>query len=48
VYELGGEATQELARKVAVPEVFERHLDDAELDPDEIEEPSLPEAELPY
>ena len=48
VYELGGESTQEMTRKVAVPEVFERQLDDTELDPDEVEEPGLPEAELPY
>lgn len=48
VYEMGGEAGPETARKVAVPEVFERHLDDTDLDPDEIEDPGLPEAELPY
>lgn len=48
VYEMGGEVTQETARKVAVPEVFERQLDDADLDPDEVEEPGLPEADLPY
>jgi hypothetical protein len=48
VYEVGSEATQEKARKVAIPEVFERQLDDTDLDPDEVEEPGLPEAELPY
>jgi hypothetical protein len=48
VYETGGEAAREAAHKVAVPEVFERQLDDADLDPDEVEEPGLPEAELPY
>jgi hypothetical protein len=48
VYEMGGEATREMAQKVAVPEVFERQLDDAELDPDEMDDPGLPEADLPY
>jgi hypothetical protein len=48
VYEVGGEATQETARKAAVPEVFEQQLDDTELDPDEVDEPGLPETELPY
>jgi hypothetical protein len=48
VFEVGGEAKQELARKVAVPEVFERQLDEADLDPDEVDVPGLPEAELPY
>jgi hypothetical protein len=48
VYEIGGEATQGTARKVAIPEVFEQQLDDTDLDPDEVDEPGLPEAELPY
>jgi hypothetical protein len=52
VYELGGDAERHLAAQVAVPEVFERTMEDADLDledePDEVEAPGLPEAELPY
>jgi hypothetical protein len=48
VYEMGSDPGHERARKVAIPEVFERQFGEAELDPDEVEDPSLPEADLPY
>jgi hypothetical protein len=59
VYEENGDSEGHLASKVAVPEVFERTMEDAELnpeqpDPEELEEleemdaPGLPQAELPY
>jgi hypothetical protein len=48
IYMRGGEDTVRHAEaSVAVPEVFERTMDDAELDPDEADRP-LPQAELPY
>ena len=31
-----------------LPEVFEATLEDLDLDPDEVDDPRLPEAELPY
>ena len=48
VYEDSTDSEQHKARKVAVPEVFERTLDDAELDPEDVDDTGLPEAELPY
>lgn len=48
VYEEPSETDERAARKVAVPEVFERNLDAAELDPADSDDPGLPEAELPY
>ncbi|HEY7779896.1 MAG TPA: hypothetical protein VIC85_06765 [Ktedonobacterales bacterium] len=60
VYEEHNDSEGQLASKVAVPEVFERTLEDADLDPQEVEDPEdlddmddielpgLPEAELPY
>jgi hypothetical protein len=33
---------------VAVPDVFDRTLDDANLDPDDAPDSALPEVELPY
>jgi hypothetical protein len=55
VYEENSDSEGQLSRKVAVPEVFERTLEDAELDPEDseldpesVDAPGLPEAELPY
>jgi hypothetical protein len=48
VYEINGDIENELAKKVAVPEVFERTLEEAELDPEDMDDTGLPEAELPY
>lgn len=49
VYEAGvdhAHARVEVA--AAVPEVFENSMNGADLDPNEVELPMLPEAELPY
>jgi len=49
LYVEGAEAAQrEEAASVEVPEVFERTLDDAELDPSGPPDLTLPELELPY
>ena len=48
VYEDSSDSEGDLAHKVAVPEVFERTLEDAELDPQDMDDTGLPEAELPY
>ncbi|HEV2235289.1 MAG TPA: hypothetical protein VGR57_01395 [Ktedonobacterales bacterium] len=48
VYEDGADVEQRMARAATVPEVFETTLDDSDLDPDELDDPRLPEAELPY
>lgn len=48
VYEIGNASDQTLTHKVAVPEVYERTIDDAELDPEDLDDAGLPEAELPY
>jgi hypothetical protein len=48
VYEVNSDSEQHLAHKVAVPEVYERTLDEAELDPEDLDDAGLPEAELPY
>jgi pilus assembly protein TadC len=45
----GGSATESATTEAAaVPEVFERTLEDTELDPEREEPDVLPEAELPY
>ncbi|HEY7984720.1 MAG TPA: hypothetical protein VID73_11165 [Ktedonobacterales bacterium] len=48
VYEDGSDSERRSARAATVPEVFETTLDDSDLDPDEMDDPRLPEAELPY
>ena len=48
VYEDSTDSDHQMARKVAIPEVFERTLEDAELDPEDVDDTGLPEAELPY
>jgi hypothetical protein len=48
VYEDGSDVARDQARAAAVPEAFEATLEDLELDPDEVEDLRLPEAELPY
>ncbi|HEX9057314.1 MAG TPA: hypothetical protein VF818_07250 [Ktedonobacterales bacterium] len=48
VYEVNNDGAQELAHKAAVPEVFEHNLEDTELDPEDMDDTGLPEAELPY
>jgi hypothetical protein len=48
VYEDGSDVEHHLTRAATVPEVFETTLDDSDLEPDELEDPRLPEAELPY
>ena len=48
IYMYGGEDTARHAEaSVAVPEVFGRTMEGAELDPDDADRP-LPQAELPY
>ena len=46
--EAGAEAAVTAAGAVEVPEVFERTLDDATLDPERPDDRPLPELELPY
>lgn len=41
-------ASQDAASAVEVPEVFERTLEDAALDPERPDDQPLPELELPY
>lgn len=48
VYEDSTDSVSPLARKAAVPEVYERTMDDIELDPQSEDDAGLPEAELPY
>lgn len=48
VYEDSTDSEQDWARKVAIPEVFEQTLEDTELDPEDVDDTGLPEAELPY
>ena len=49
VYEEGNDSSSPLARKSAVPEVYEHTMDDVDLDPESDEDDAgLPEAELPY
>lgn len=48
VYEEGTDSERPLAKKVAVPDIFERTMEDAELDPEDVDDTGLPEAELPY
>ncbi len=48
VYEEGSDVERRMARTTAVPEVFEATAEDLDLDPDEMDDPRLPEAELPY
>lgn len=43
-----GEAVAVATESVAVPDVFERTLEDSDLDPTDETLPALPEAELPY
>jgi hypothetical protein len=48
VYENNNDSELRLSQRATVPEVFERTLDDADLDPQEVDDTGLPEAELPY
>lgn len=48
VYELGGDETMVDVEEAEVPEVFERTMEQANLDPTATSEALLPEAELPY
>lgn len=48
LYESGQNDAPSRAASAAVPEAFERSLDDAELDPADDEPALLPDAELPY
>jgi len=48
VYEDAADSTASLARKAAVPDVYERTMDDVDLDPEGEDDAGLPEAELPY
>lgn len=48
VYEESADSAQPLVRKAAVPEVYERSLDESDLDPQDEDDAGLPEAELPY
>ncbi len=48
VYENSADSEQRLSQRGTAAEVFERSLDDTDLDPENIDEPGLPEAELPY
>ena len=48
VYEEGSDVERDRVSTAAVPEVFEATLEDLDLDPDEVDDPRLPEAELPY
>lgn len=48
LYESGQRDAQSRAASAAVPEAFERGLDDAELEPADDEPALLPDAELPY
>lgn len=48
VYEAGGETEAEVAEAIEVPEVFERTMEHANLDPSTDGGVLLPEAELPY
>ncbi|HEY7835541.1 MAG TPA: hypothetical protein VIG30_18340 [Ktedonobacterales bacterium] len=48
VYEENSDSPPQLARKAAVPEVYERALEESDLDPRDEDDAGLPEAELPY
>lgn len=48
IYEAASEDTAEVAESVEVPEVFERTMERANLDPSTEAGVLLPEAELPY
>lgn len=48
VYEENTDSAPQLARKAAVPEVYERALEESDLDPRDEDDAGLPEAELPY
>ncbi len=48
VYENSSDSELRLSQRAAVPEVFERTLDDSDLDPQDVDDTGLPEAELPY
>ncbi len=48
LYDLSDVADTGMTAVTAVPEVFERTMEDTELDPEEHEPAQLPEAELPY
>ena len=48
LYEEMGSAEAAMAGATAVPEVFERTMEDTALDPGQSDQTLLPEAELPY